>query len=598
MEASMTKNSKLKRKQAAQGKGPSHSPRPRDRDIKRKLTTRLFREGSPVGPIFVDCTFPTQDGGVGQLRVPLSELRHPKRLLDQFYDHMPVFPKSAGETDTGQLAFLKKQVSRRRGLVEVIPNRTGFIDKKSFATWHEVIHSGGRRIPIPRDKGTAADVITDLKGSLKGSTRNVLLLARYSSFLAFSIGVALAAPLQSYLRLNRREGDAQALVLTETAVFNFSGKSSSGKSSSGLAAMSLIGSPERVGTMNFSERGLAECAAESNDIVLVADDTEQSTGDLIKTLRLLTHIVPGGRSKQISKGVDQIKFPELRWTTFVMCSSPRPIPILAAELGWAMSPGDKVRLFDINVPPPEEGGIFDRVPGGPRKRAKRSVQFIAKLEGGYLNHHGHVFPKWIVCLLANNYAPQVVTAANEFVRHVGAENDGWWKRFAQKFGMIYAAMSLGVTIGLLPWPADLPLKVATKCYRRAQKGAMSKAEISRYFAAKLCKRITRPNRLADVSKGTPPKNAITLSSRCVGLRYYKRNRLKIGIFDDALEKRLKTKKAKSMFTTALTQARVIGKGHGHAGTVQVHVPVVRGGDLTRKPHVWEMDFNRLRKFIR
>src|SRR5438067_1185766 len=127
---------------------------------------------------------------------------------------------------------------------------------------------------------------------------------------------------------------------------------------------------------------------------------------------------------------------------------------------------------------------------------------------------------------------------------------------------------------------------------------MTKAEISRYFAAKLCKSITRPNRLVDVSKGSPPNSPITLSSRCVGLRYYKGGRLKIGVFDDALVKRLKTNKAKSMFTTALTQARVIGKGHGHAGTVQIHVPVIRGGDVTRKPHVWEMDLNRLGKFIR
>ena len=95
------------------------------------------------------------------------------------------------------------------------------------------------RIPILRDKSAAAYQITDLKGTQEGSTQNVLRLARYSSLLAFSICVALAAPLLSYLRLNRREDDSQALVLTETAVFNFSGKSSSGKSSAGLAAKAI-----------------------------------------------------------------------------------------------------------------------------------------------------------------------------------------------------------------------------------------------------------------------------------------------------------------------------------------------------------------------
>src|SRR5450759_511818 len=150
-----------------------------------------------------------------------------------------------------------------------------------------------------------------------------------------------------------------------------------------------------------------------------------------------------------------------------------------------MSPGDKVRLFDINVPPPEKGGIFDRIPGGPTERAKRSVQLISKLERGYSNNHGHIFPKWIAHLLSKNFSPPIVKAVNEFVRHVGAENDGWTKRFAQKFGVIYAAMKLGVNSGLLPWPAELPLQVATKCYQRARKGAMSEAEISRYFACLL-----------------------------------------------------------------------------------------------------------------
>jgi hypothetical protein len=46
----------------------------------------------------------------------------------------------------------------------------------------------------------------------------------------------------------------------------------------------------------------------------------------------------------------------------------------------------------------------------------------------------------------------------------GAENDGWQKRYAQKFGLIYAAMELGVNLGLLPWSEVLPLKVATKCF--------------------------------------------------------------------------------------------------------------------------------------
>src|SRR6202042_374796 len=138
--------------------------------------------------------------------------------------------------------FLKKMVDRRNGSVEVIPSRTGFIDKHAFATWNEIIRVDERHRPIPHERGSAGDHIQDIKGTLEGSSQHVLRLGRRSTYLAFSIGVAFAAPLSSYLRLFREGDDPQDLVLTETAVFNLSGQSSSGKSSAGLAAISLVGS--------------------------------------------------------------------------------------------------------------------------------------------------------------------------------------------------------------------------------------------------------------------------------------------------------------------------------------------------------------------
>ena len=42
--------------------------------------------------------------------------------------------------------------------------------------------------------------------------------------------------------------------------------------------MSLAGSPDRAGTLDFSRRGLAEMASASNDLVLVMDDTEKAEG--------------------------------------------------------------------------------------------------------------------------------------------------------------------------------------------------------------------------------------------------------------------------------------------------------------------------------
>jgi hypothetical protein len=50
--------------------------------------------------------------------------------------------------------------------------------------------------------------------------------------------------------------------------------------------------PDRAGTLDFSKRGLAEMASDSNDLVMVLDDTEKSDeGTLVKTLKTLVHFL-------------------------------------------------------------------------------------------------------------------------------------------------------------------------------------------------------------------------------------------------------------------------------------------------------------------
>jgi hypothetical protein len=566
----------------------------RDRDIIKGWQAKLFRRGDANGRAFIDYTFPTEDGAKGRLQVPRSEIRHCKRLLDGFCDLMALFPAGTAN-DEARIAFLEKLASRHHGKVEVFPIHPGFMNKDCFAMWDFLIHADGRRTPIPSSGGKAA--YSDTKGSFAGSDKNVLRLARHSTYLAFAIGVAFAAPLPSYLRLRGNTTSRDKPVLTETAVFNFSGKSSSGKSSAALAALSLVGSPDRAGMVNFTERGLVEYAADYNDLLTVLDDTEKSTStaDLVKALRLMVHVLPGGRSKHISKGVDQTKFSQLSWRSFGLSSSPVAIRTLAQQHGWAMSAGDMVRLFDIHVPPASRGGIFDRIDIKGSGRAKRSVRLIKQLEQGYLHNQGQIFPKWIVYLLANDASSEIAAAANKFVKKVRADHEGWERRFAQKFGLVYAAMKLGVDMDLLPWPKGLPLKVAKKCYRRARNAAIMPTEGQKHFVERLIKVIVTPGRVADVHKGNS-KRPVKLRSGCLGIKYRRGGQSKVGIFDAAIMKLLKTKKAKSSAMSALAKAHVVSRGHGHAGTVQRHIPIRLAGREIKSPKVWELDLKRLKKF--
>jgi hypothetical protein len=520
--------------------------------------------------------------------------------MDLFADRLPIFPSKVGPSDASQLQFIRDLVSSYKKPFELIPDRTGFIGLDAFATYTEIVYADGRRQPIPPTHPLELPAFTDVRGERNG-TNKILKLAGCSTYLAFGFGVALACPLPSYLKLHPKPANEETTHLTETGVFNFSGRSSSGKSSVILAAMSLAGSPDRAGTLDFSKRGLAEMASDSNDILLGLDDTEKAedgAGILVKTLKGLVHTVPGGRSKRISRGVDQSRFPLLHWSTFGLCSSPKPISKLAMENSWNMTPGDKVRLFDIHVPRSNKGGIFDLIAGTPTERAKRSVKLIKDLERGYQNHHGHVVSEWALYLMAKDRSKQILKLVNEFIEYVGAKHDGWETRFAQKFGYIYAAMMMGIKAGLLPWPDSFPLQVVTRCYRKARRSAKTAKEQAIEAAAKLHRLVLNEDRVVDGPSAKGHNTAIKITKRCIAIRYRKNGRRKFGVLDDALLKLLGSPRAKAVFMKFLATAGLLRGGHGHAGTIQEHFKNKRDGKIYDSVRVWCIDVKRLSGFLK
>ena len=526
-------------------------------DLDHQWKVRVFRLGSQSGSVSVNFSFPTRDGLTNEICVPYSELRHKARLLDQLANYLPLFPREVGGKDSERFAFIQELIaSQGDDSIDIEPDRTGFFDQKTFVTFSEIIKSDGTvKHRHLLNNASSLQPRDDVRGSLKEAKQTVLKLARKSSYLAFTIGVALTTPLTGYVQVFRREKHDTKTLVSETAVFNLSGDSSSGKTKAGLAAMSLAGSPDRAETLDSSRRALAEMASDSNGLPFVLDDTEKAEVRLlVDTLKSIVHMVPGGRSKRISRGVDQTRFPDLRWSTFGLSSSPRPIAELAAEAGWAMTLGDKVRLFDIPVPPPECGGIFDRVSGTRAERAAKSIKLIEELKLGYDNNRGHVFRAWLLYLMREDRTEKIMALVERFVDRVCLDNQGWEVRFAQKFGIVYAAMILGVSAGILPWTRKFAFSVAKKCYRDARKSA-SDEQPSRHVLQEL-KRLIDDNSIV-VSPGR--RKPLELPPDRVVLQFKKDGRAKYGLLDAALLDHLGSKKAKSAFTGTLDDAGLLAK---------------------------------------
>jgi Domain of unknown function (DUF927) len=560
-------------------------------------TIRRYRVGTLTGPAYIEFKFPTEGGGTSQLCVPNSDLRHANVLLDQFANLLPIFPEDVAATDAGHKQFIQDLVASGKAGLELVPTSTGFIDQNTFVTHGEIIRADGTRFARPRLDWSDSPAFIDVVGTAEGARASILKLARYSSYLAFAIGVELAACFPSYMKF-RRNGKGESLSpASETAAFNLSGKSSSGKSSACLAAISLVGSPTRAGGLDLSRRGLAEMASDNNDLAFALDDTEKGEdgpGGFVRTIKSVVHMVPGGRSKIISRGVDQTRFPQLHWTAFALTSSPRPMPELAAENRWLMSPGDKVRLFDIGVPGPKKGGIFDRIKGGTARRAKRSIKLIANLQRGYMNHHGHTLPELVIYLMAADRSEQIVQLVNAFINHVEARGDGWEVRFATKFGLIYAAMKIACDAGLLPWQPSLALKVAGKCYRKARGAARSPKERVVDAAMELHRVLKDDTRV--VNRRTDGK-PIKITNRTVAIRYQKNRQLKFGVLDRALVKMLGSRNAKESLAKLLIGAGTVSGGHGHARTQQERIKTIRNGKIIKRTRLWVVDARRFERFF-
>ncbi len=493
-------------------------------------SVQKFRRGTLDGSVWYQVRFPTDGGHSSELTVPRKLLRHPRDLIDLFEDRVPLWPRTCAEDDKARAGFLKALIENAPSPYELIPMQTGFVDKAAFATHSHVVQADGQRRAIPLlDRKQYIDVVGTREGA-----EQVLKLALHSSYLAFAIGVSLAAPLISYLRLRQGEAGKNLRTLPESATFNFSGKSASGKSSLSCAALSMVGSPRRAGTFNFSARGLAEAAAESNDLLMVLDDAEKIDSNANALAVALQGIVSvtGGQSKRISRGADPNALKPLSWSTFIISSSHIPISQLADKIGYQLTAGDQARVFNITVPGPKSGGIFDRLSGSKKKKARKSVRLIAKLTSAYQNNTGHVFPEWIAYLIRKDRSVKIERLVKRFTESVVDRTDGWEVRSAEKFGYVYAAMRLAVTAKILPWPKKLPLEVAKHCYFNARRCVQLPGDTSqRQQLRELGQLRDSAGRVAVVTQNNGP---VRISDKCIALEFQNGGERQFGLLPAAL----------------------------------------------------------------
>ena len=157
-------------------------------------------------------------------------------------------------TKSAQIAFTHKLLKERSPKPLTLAMKPGFRNRDGFVLGSRMLGAAkGNFLWYPH----AEDEIGDRRGNYAGWKRDVGLVALHSTYLTFGLCVALGAPLPTYV-LDR----CQKRLVSETAVFNFSGDSGSGKSSINRAAAGTFGPPQ-LHNWNFSRRGLGRiCGGE------------------------------------------------------------------------------------------------------------------------------------------------------------------------------------------------------------------------------------------------------------------------------------------------------------------------------------------------
>lgn len=278
-------------------------------------------------------------------------------------------------------------------------------------------------------------------GTLKGWQKHVAKPAMASSFMMFGIMLALAAPL------------CRRYPLSETAIFNLFGESSSGKTTAVKVAFSVIGAPSSPPSWNATHRALEELAFQHNDMLMLLDDMENMRGSQVDRFRMLrdaAHALTDGQSKHLSQSVADQNLHQLNWMVFALSTTPRSLQALAASAKAEITEGDLVRFLGLRLPRREEGGVFDRLDqlGVPLSEAP---QLIDKLETGIQEHHGVVFASWLEHLMEAEVQDEIQRAQEKFLAKRSKSGNPLLIRIAKKFAIIYAAGIVASRRNLLPW---------------------------------------------------------------------------------------------------------------------------------------------------
>lgn len=273
-----------------------------------------------------------------------------------------------------------------------------------------------------------------------------------SSVLTFASALAMAGALMLPLKM------------PEGAIFQLTGRSSTGKTLALRMAQSASGSPESSAllTHDLTDRALEEHLGAANDGLLCIDELARLRGAAAKKrthIKQLPHVLASGVGRARSKIVELERLE--RKTFRVIGFSTGELPL---ESYGEREEGERVRFPDIPVPPPAENGIFDRLGDGDAKSLAEQV------EATIAQNYGNAYEAFVKHLVKEKESATKTAQKHleDFVERAAPNGTSWDRRFAQKFGLVFAAAALASEWGILPFSITHARYCILRLHRKAR----------------------------------------------------------------------------------------------------------------------------------
>ena len=289
------------------------------------------------------------------------------------------------------------------------------------------------------------------KGTIEDWLKNVWEICRGNTRLIFSIGVAFSAP-------------CMYLVDEDSGGFNWVGGSSIGKSRCLLAAISVFGSPDFKRSWKNTSNGFEAICALHNDLLLPMDEGGQADPKEIgENIYMFSQGQGKGRMYKDTNARDSKD-----WRAMLLSTSENGINVLMQDGKKKPKAGQLVRIADIPAEVKEGFGCFESLHGF--ENGIDGEVFAEKIKSVCREYYGTAGRNFIRAIInhgVDNAKEDLNNLADDFCADVARKYDGQVKRVANRFGLVYASLSLGIKLEVLKGSItdDDVKKAVTTCFQ-------------------------------------------------------------------------------------------------------------------------------------